>query len=85
MSADFENALTIISLPSTVQIEAQNYSYTITKALDPVSAELEQYDQFITDVWVGIVLTLVVVSCVICMCSCLLYHKFQQWKRSSKF
>lgn len=39
-----------------------------------------QYEQFLADVWVGIILTLVVLSCVCCMCSCLLYHKFQQWK-----
>ncbi|KAF5275638.1 hypothetical protein FQA39_LY06750 [Lamprigera yunnana] len=40
-----------------------------------------QYEQFLADVWVGIILTLIVISCVCCMCSCLLYHKFQQWKR----
>lgn len=42
----------------------------------------EEYDQFLADVWVGVVLTLMVLSCVCCVCSCLLYHKFQQWKRS---
>ncbi|XP_022919161.1 protein commissureless 2 homolog [Onthophagus taurus] len=41
-----------------------------------------EYEQFLADVWVGIVLTLMVLCCVCCMCSCLLYHKFQQWKRS---
>lgn len=45
----------------------------------------EEYEQFLADLWVGIVLTLMVLSCVCCMCSCLLYHKFQQWKRSGKF
>lgn len=42
----------------------------------------EEYEQFLADVWVGVVLTLMVLSCVCCVCSCLLYHKFQQWKRS---
>ncbi|EEB16935.1 hypothetical protein Phum_PHUM447260 [Pediculus humanus corporis] len=42
-----------------------------------------QYEQLLADVWVGIVLTLLLLSCVCCMCSCLLYHKFQQWKRSA--
>lgn len=40
----------------------------------------EEYEQFLADVWVGIVLTLMVLSCVCFMCSCLIYHKFQQWK-----
>ncbi|KAJ8920568.1 hypothetical protein NQ315_004707 [Exocentrus adspersus] len=39
-----------------------------------------EYEQFLADVWVGIVLTLMVLSCVCFMCSCLIYHKFQQWK-----
>lgn len=46
--------------------------------------EQEQYDRFLADVWVGIVLTLMVLSCVCCVCSCLLYHRFQQWKRSGE-
>ncbi|RZF33951.1 hypothetical protein LSTR_LSTR010434 [Laodelphax striatellus] len=41
-----------------------------------------EYDRFISDVWIGVVLTLMVLSCVGCLCSCFLYHKFQQWKRS---
>lgn len=39
------------------------------------------YEQFLADVWVGIVLTLMVLSCVCFMCSCLIYHKFQEWKQ----
>lgn len=39
------------------------------------------YDQFLADVWVGVVLTLMVFSCLCCMCSCMLYHRFQEWKR----
>lgn len=42
----------------------------------------EEYEKFLADIWVGVVLTLMVLSCVCCVCSCLLYHKFQQWKRS---
>lgn len=44
----------------------------------------EEYERFLADVWVGVVLTLMVLSCVCCVCSCLLYHRFQQWKRSGK-
>jgi uncharacterized Fe-S cluster-containing radical SAM superfamily protein len=43
-----------------------------------------EYEKFLADVWVGVVLTLMVLSCVCCVCSCLLYHKFQQWKRRGK-
>jgi hypothetical protein len=42
----------------------------------------EEYEKFLADIWVGVVLTLMVLSCVCCICSCLLFHKFQQWKRS---
>ncbi|XP_046399058.1 protein commissureless 2 homolog [Ischnura elegans] len=39
------------------------------------------YEQFVADVWVGIVLTLMVLSCLCCICSCLLYHRLLEWKR----
>uniref|UniRef100_A0A7G3AEN0 Putative conserved plasma membrane protein n=1 Tax=Lutzomyia longipalpis TaxID=7200 RepID=A0A7G3AEN0_LUTLO len=41
-----------------------------------------EYDRFIGDVWVGILLTLMIVSSIFCMCACFLYHKFLQWKTS---
>uniref|UniRef100_A0A182JKV6 Uncharacterized protein n=1 Tax=Anopheles atroparvus TaxID=41427 RepID=A0A182JKV6_ANOAO len=40
------------------------------------------YERFIGDVWVGIVLTLMILSSIFCMCSCFLYHKFRQWQRN---
>jgi uncharacterized Fe-S cluster-containing radical SAM superfamily protein len=46
--------------------------------------EQEEYERFLADVWVGVVLTLLVLSCVCCVCSCLLYHRFQLWKRSGE-
>lgn len=63
----------------------KNFSLIIGTIPEVVRTESDQeYEQFLADVWVGIVLTLMVLSCVCCMCSCLLYHKFQQWKRSGK-
>ncbi|XP_048507679.1 uncharacterized protein LOC105686764 [Athalia rosae] len=61
---------------------------TLVQVVSEVVQELEtqremseaEYEQFLADVWVGVVLTLMVLSCICCMCSCLLYHKFQQWK-----
>lgn len=44
-----------------------------------------EYEQFLADVWVGVVLTLMVLSCVCFMCSCLIYHKFQQWKSRGNY
>lgn len=43
------------------------------------------YERFIGDVWVGIVLTLMILSSIFCMCSCFLYHKFRQWQRSGEY
>lgn len=45
----------------------------------------DEYNRFIGDVWVGIILTLMIISSVFCMCACFLYHKFRQWKRSGEF
>ncbi|XP_023028988.1 uncharacterized protein [Leptinotarsa decemlineata] len=59
---------------STVFLPSSGDSSKATGVTDP------EYEQFLADVWVGIVLTLMVLSCVCFMCSCLIYHKFQQWK-----
>lgn len=42
------------------------------------------YNRFMGDVWVGIVLTLMIVTSIFCMCACFLYHKFRQWKASGE-
>lgn len=66
----------------------RNISFYIKEFDDDVLAKdttEPEYEQFLADVWVGIVLTLMVLSCICCMCSCLLYHKFQQWKRSGEY
>lgn len=44
-----------------------------------------EYDRFIGDVWVGIILTLMIASSVFCMCACFLYHKYRQWKTNSEY
>lgn len=71
----------------TLQIARRpNLTFFLTETEDDVSRIADpDYEQFLADVWVGIVLTLMVLSCVCCMCSCLLYHKFQQWKMNGEF
>lgn len=44
-----------------------------------------EYDKFMNEIWIGIVLTLIVISLVFCICSCFLYHQFRQWKRNCKY
>lgn len=44
-----------------------------------------EYDRFVSDMWIGIVLTMVVVFIVFALCFWYMYHKFQQWKRNCKF
>lgn len=65
-------------------INISNFLLQPLKPLPNGSTELNvvdpEYEQFLADVWVGIVLTLMVLSCVCFMCTCLIYHKFQQWK-----
>lgn len=60
------------------------FSKTASTGSTEVNAMGADYEQFLADVWVGIVLTLMVLSCVCFMCSCLIYHKFQQWKSRGK-
>lgn len=44
-----------------------------------------EYHRFMGDVWVGVVLTLMIVTSIFCMCACFLYHKFRLWKASGEY
>ncbi|XP_055383521.1 GATA zinc finger domain-containing protein 14 [Condylostylus longicornis] len=39
-----------------------------------------EYDKFMNEIWIGIVLTLIIISMIFCICSCFLYHQFRIWK-----
>ncbi|CAH1390764.1 unnamed protein product [Nezara viridula] len=41
----------------------------------------EQLEALASDLWIGIALILLILSSIGCLCSCLMYHKFRQWKR----
>ncbi|EDV98677.1 uncharacterized protein LOC6570862 isoform X1 [Drosophila grimshawi] len=36
----------------------------------------------VSDIWIGVILTLLIVFVIFFICACFLYHKFQQWKNS---
>lgn len=44
-----------------------------------------EYSRVVSDIWIGVILTLLIVSVIFFICACFLYHKFQQWKNSCKW
>uniref|UniRef100_A0A1I8P959 Uncharacterized protein n=1 Tax=Stomoxys calcitrans TaxID=35570 RepID=A0A1I8P959_STOCA len=46
--------------------------------------EEAEYSRVVSDIWIGVILTLLIVSVIFFICACFLYHKFQQWKNSCK-
>lgn len=46
--------------------------------------EQMEYDKLMNEIWIGIVLTLIIISMVFCICSCFLYHQFRLWKLNCK-
>lgn len=52
-----------------------------TSYITEVDQQASQYEQLLADIWVGVLLSAILLSCVCCMCTCLVYHKFQKWKR----
>lgn len=43
-----------------------------------------EYERFVNDMWIGIILTMLMVLIVFSLCVWYMYHKFQQWKRHCK-
>ncbi|XP_017465810.1 PREDICTED: uncharacterized protein LOC108358831 [Rhagoletis zephyria] len=62
--------------PNHVSIDSSGFD-----TVDELHRQLE-YDKFMNEVWIGIVLTLILISMVFCICSCFLYHQFRTWKRN---
>uniref|UniRef100_W8BZD1 Protein commissureless n=1 Tax=Ceratitis capitata TaxID=7213 RepID=W8BZD1_CERCA len=62
--------------PNHIAIDSTGFD-----SIDEMQRQLE-YDKFMNEVWIGIVLTLILISMVFCFCSCFLYHQFRMWKRN---
>ena len=68
-------------------INSNETDYNVMNSLTSFSGSSDfgadnTYDRFVADIWVGIVLTLMILSSVFCICSCFLYHKFRHWQRN---
>jgi len=73
-------------MASTEERLAQNITIILSELEQTAVEEVESEKEILlTDVWVGVVLSLMVLSCVCCVCSCFIYHKFQQWKHAGEY
>lgn len=46
--------------------------------------EEDEYHQLMKDLWIGCILSIIIISFVLCSCSFIIYHKFQKWKIACK-
>lgn len=46
------------------------------------TGEDEDFTHVVSDIWIGVILTLLIVFVIFFICACFLYHKFTQWKNS---
>ncbi|TMW46365.1 hypothetical protein DOY81_008555 [Sarcophaga bullata] len=63
--------------PHKLVMDSRSYN----TAMDELQKQLD-YDKFMNEVWIGVVLTLILISMIFCFCSCFLYHQFRMWKRN---
>ena len=66
--------------PHKLVMDSRSYN----TAMDELQKQLD-YDKFMNEVWIGVVLTLILISMIFCFCSCFLYHQFRMWKRNCKY
>ena len=45
----------------------------------------DEYDRFVNDMWIGIILTLLMLFIVFSLCFWYMFHKFQHWRANCKF
>lgn len=68
-------------LRNHIVIDSADFGTSATTTANEMQQQLE-YDKFMNEIWIGIVMTLIIISMVFCICSCFLYHQFRQWKRN---
>lgn len=78
-----------LDLLASLKADEKNITFLLTE-LQQIRNKKEndnddyEYHNLVKDIWIGCILTLIIVSCVICSCSFFAYHKFQTWKRHCK-
>ncbi|XP_055855451.1 protein commissureless 2 [Episyrphus balteatus] len=80
-SSSVSNTMDILRNHIVIDSADFGTSATTNAAANELQQQLE-YDKFMNEIWIGIVLTLIIISMVFCICSCFLYHQFRQWKRN---
>lgn len=89
-AADDAAAGSSVQLPRNLTLifnELQRFSFRSEDSLQPYKTRGmtdEEYSRFVSDMWIGIVLSMLVVFIVLALCLWFLFHKFQQWKRQCK-
>lgn len=56
----------------------------IVKMKNNTTMNHNEYDRFVSDIWIGIFLTMMLILIIFCLCSCYVYHKFQRWQYNCK-
>ncbi|XP_037033959.1 uncharacterized protein LOC119072774 [Bradysia coprophila] len=76
--------LDLENLPSNYTLfvhELQRIAFGREKSNYQHGMSPDEYERFVNDMWIGIVLTMLMVIIVFSLCTWYMYHKFQQWKR----
>lgn len=90
------NHLTTLAKPTVIVATASNMNQMDTLLKNQIVltsdfinrqniTEQMEYDKLMNEIWIGIVLTLIIISMVFCICSCFLYHQFRLWKLNCKY
>lgn len=83
LDVNLEN-ITLAKKEVEISINTADSGLTVADHVPVISASPVD-TRYISDIWIGVILTLLIVSIIFFICSCFLYHKFQQWKNTCEF
>lgn len=84
LDVNLEN-ITLAKKELEISFNSADPSLTVAEHVPVVAVADGEYSRYISDIWIGVILTLLIVSIIFFICSCFLYHKFQQWKNTCEF
>ncbi|KAL9904517.1 uncharacterized protein LOC119644426 [Glossina fuscipes] len=81
ISLDYKQDTSFTHDDETIADSSGSQLYPQTHVTHTYVDEVE-YSRVVSDIWVGVILTLLIVSVIFLICAGFLYHKFQKWKNS---
>lgn len=88
VGATFLQSIQLQGNQERIAIHGSAHNNTVTPAVNGSLATKtlsHDYNKFMSELWIGAVITMVFLSIIFCGCTCLLYHQLRAWNSKCEY